>query len=191
MPSKIEVKERPIIFSGPSLQAILDGRKTQTRRVCKMRDVYGHDFGTYSADAMATLIRNHCPYGVPGNRLWVRETWAKHIPGCPGGIAYRADHVDPKGDGPANPITWKPSIFMPQWASRITLEVTDVRVEHVQEISEDDAKAEGTMWQSDPEPFYYSGMFRVLWNQINHKRGLGWNVNPWVWIIEFKKLPVT
>lgn len=86
--------------------------------------------------------RIRAPY-QPGDRLWVRETWADNIPGCPNGITYRADHIDPKGDGPANPIKWRPSIHMPKKAARIWLEVTNVRVERLQEINNADRLKEG------------------------------------------------
>ena len=129
-------RERPILFSGPMVRAILDGRKTQTRRVVKL--------GTRKVDiASYTKLLDICPYGAPGDRLWVRETFAVDVPGCPGGFSYRADHRDPDGDGPANPMTWRPSIHMPRAVSRILLELTDVRAEPLCEISEDDARAEG------------------------------------------------
>jgi len=116
------MKERPILFSEPMVRAILAGRKTVTRRV---------------------KSGERCPYGIPGDRLWVREAFATAIPGCPNGICYRADHNDRKGDGPSNPIRWRPSIHMPRWASRILLEVVDARPERLWGITGEDAMREG------------------------------------------------
>jgi hypothetical protein len=90
-----------------------------------------------------------------------------------------------KGQMPPFGKRWRPSIHMPRWASRITLTITDVRVERVQDISEADAKAEGVL-MDDPDAIFYSGMFAHLWNTIYHKRGLGWDANPWVWVIHFR-----
>ena len=145
------MSERPIIMTNESVRAILDGRKTQTRRVIKPQPI-GADYWTayneppqsfYPNTYDAQPKRLACPYGVPGDRLWVKESWANNIPGCPNGLSYKADHIDPLGDGPAHPMKWKSPIFMPHWASRLTLEVISVRVERLQEISEDDAIAEG------------------------------------------------
>lgn len=167
------MNEKPILFSGPMVRAILEGRKTMTRRVMKPQPTYDpgawknyHPIGGNQDGAWVwsprkdcfwfcwddwsnfdPRIANDCPYGRPanfdGDRLWVRETWAADIPGCPNGLSYRADHLDPRGDGPANPIHWHPSIHMPRWASRLTLEITSVKVERVQDISEADAWSEG------------------------------------------------
>ena len=180
-------RERPIILNSEMVRAVLEGKKTQTRRPIKPQP---------DADGLARLAGQwvwndtdareyRCPFGHPGDYLWVKETFATGIPGCPSGVTYRADHIDPNGDGPANPIKWRPSIHMPRWASRITLEIINVRVEQVQEISEDDAKAEGIL-MNDPDAILYSGMFAHLWNTIYHKRGFGWDANPWIWVIHFR-----
>jgi hypothetical protein len=216
------IREIPILFSTPMVQAILDGRKTMTRRICK--DIAGYDFkwgldkepyiGNYKIFAktesgkwdwvtlenqwlydLQTAVddnRTHllkCPYGQPGDRLWVRETWADNIPGCPNGITYKADHIDPKGDGPANPIKWKPSIHMPKAAARIWLEVTNVRGERLREITEEDAIAEGIRIGIGGMPYFSCReAFAALWNSLNAKRGYGWDSNPFVWAISFKTL---
>jgi hypothetical protein len=174
------MKERPILFSGPMVRAILDGRKTQTRRVVKLRNDSCGD------PIMPNDPRMPCPFGGPGDRLWVKET---HGPSA-GGMVYRADGGTACPDGGK----WRPSIFMPRWASRITLEVTGVRVERLQDISQADAMAEGVTQG------VYRGLtgsivatcedqvvegYRELWQSIN---GPGsWDANPWVWVVEFKR----
>lgn len=173
------MKERPILFSGEMVRAILDGRKTQTRRVIKPQ---GEPYTIEDVDVLK------CPYGIPGDRLWVRETFAD-LRGMGFGHkwAYRAD--TPEGSESDRirigyGVRWKPSIHMPRWASRITLEITDIRVERVQDITYIDAKAEGVEYEkgyTDPRE-----AFATLWNSINAKRDYGWAMNPWVWIIEFK-----
>ena len=194
------MQEKPILFTAPMVRAILDGRKTVTRRLVKPQPVLEDAFvgGIFrqtwiykdTADPQGWLMHNLCPYGQPGDRLWVRERFAKDITGCPNGIAYRADHQDPYGDGPANPITWKPSIHMPRWASRITLEVAGVRVEPLQGITEEDAKAEGTtpsIVGADLDYLKYRAGFQALWDSINGKT-YPWSANPWVWVVEFRKI---
>lgn len=157
------MKERPILFSGPMVRAIREARKTQTRRVVK--EIDPDEFvSSNEADNLALC----CPYGAVGDRLWVRETWQ----GNQGDIRYGAD-----GDSLHGYNGWRPSIFMPRWASRITLEVTGVRVERVQEISEEDAQAEGVAHRCD---------YKVVWDAINGKK-YPWSSNPWVWVIEFKR----
>lgn len=214
------IKERPILFSAPMVRAILEGRKTQTRRVVKPQpelphrvNLTHHD-GTIAAAFCdepilgdgALLERTWCPYGKPGDRLWVRETFAtwtdENSDGC---IVYQADGAcrealhDCGGAGdlvglgkpttPVLPVTrWRPSIHMPRHASRILLEVTDVRVERLQAISAKDANAEGMR----PRLTFGEEMkgsvecFRELWDSING--GFGWASNPWVWCISFKRL---
>jgi hypothetical protein len=192
------VKERGILFSAPMVRALLDGRKTQTRRIVKERHLPS-DENEYG---------RACPYGVPGDRLWVRETWA--IDECGKRVSLSPETWSKTGwpihrllyaaDGDARVLAWnkRVSIHMPRWASRITLEVTDVRVQRLQDISEDDAKAEGytTAWlervaeagadgplgaPTQPRHWYAS-----LWDEIN---GPGsWAANPWVWAISFNRV---
>lgn len=142
-----------------------------------------------------------CPYGQPGDRLWVRETfkgaWKKNGRASEYWLTYRADnkkvlyrtaYID---DFENWPNKWRPSIFMPRWASRITLEIVSVRVERINQITEEDARAEGaptlTAVAQGGKQSHQLG-FMVLWNDINGKRGFGFDVNPWVWVIEFKKV---
>lgn len=228
------MKERPILFSGPMVRAILDGCKTQTRRVVK---VGGSDFIDF-IDGVPYINENagdgcfrsplleYCPYGVPGDRLWVRETHcAKNPSGRGGPVGYAADgvcgYVDASGGfcphgriieapgyrecfPPAGARTfgiaayggkWRPSIHMPRWASRLTLEVVSVRVDRLRGISENDALAEGYL--GGRGDLNAAGaeilatrveQFSRSWNALNAKRGYGWDANPWVWVIEFKRL---
>jgi hypothetical protein len=193
----VRIKERPILFSGPMIRALLDGTKTQTRRVVKPQP--------YAAEAPAMKARVYrpgvaifgvladaavgdewvCPYGSNGERLWVREAFAfaledGRVGPRPDSAIYRADDNDGWAHG------WKPSIHMPRFASRILLEITDVRVERLQDISEADARAEG--FSIGPPPCIDDpiGWYRRLWDQIN---GSGaWDANPWVWAISFKRI---
>lgn len=137
----------------------------------------------------------YCPYGRKGDRLWVKETFAVDVPGCElqGGLSYRADHVDPAGDGPARPMLWKPSIFMARRQSRISLEIVSVDIQRLQEITEADARAEGCAGGNGSIPGYrFSATplehFQHVWKELNAARGFGWDVNPWVWVIEFKRI---
>lgn len=213
--------EHPILFSGEMVRAILDGRKTQTRRVC----VHLYD-GAWCLDPddddedKQKLIEA-CPYGVAGNRLWVRETFAvesnfnldseeRYPPPFSDGRPIRRVEDDEFGqyweqchyratDPPPYLVDtntndecgWKPSIHMPRWASRITLEIVNVRVEHVQEITGHDVIAEGVEFPdsetAEDAPKRWDN-FKNLWNSINEKRGYGWDKNQWVWVIEFKKV---
>jgi hypothetical protein len=175
-------RERPIIFSGPMVRVILSGRKTQTRRVVKCRG---------GLDALAMHQYGRCPYGVPGDRLWVRETWGRYNV-APPGVLYRADEAPrPCGD----PERWRPSIFMRRADSRITLEVTAVRVERLNSISEEDARAEGASWSPNQSEQYPDGLalqpanaaFRCMWDSINGKRA-SWASNPFVWVVEFRRV---
>ena len=198
------MKERPILFSGPMVRALLYGTKTQTRRVIKpqpwfMPEAYDHGARwawAYSEQAWEAengivwgakfpteqlaqrdYFCDHCPYGAPGDLLWVRETWRvngnEHDYAIAGSdrVFYRADEDWNDGAG------WRPSIFMPRWASRITLEVVSVRVQRLQDISHEDGKAEGLDSLDG---------FALLWDRIYEKRGYGWQVNPWVWAVEFR-----
>lgn len=222
------MKERPILFSAPMVRALLEGRKTQTRRIVKPQpnsslewrgwhddeDVYGwYPQHPLLGDKGRHLVR--CPYGKPGDRLWVKETWwqvpepssrqlrdgADTWPKPRGPqeqrLAYAAD-----GDDPATVREWgwklKPSIFMPRWASRITLEITEVRVQRLQDISEEDAAAEGISTSVvDPSPRgiapiypkqYVSNVdvFRDLWTMINGEGS--WAANPWTWCVSFRRI---
>lgn len=204
--------ERGILFSAPMVRALLAGTKTQTRRLVRDQSVPGRTL---------TGFRQHhgrehgyeprtCPYGARGDRLWVRETWriTDDIAGRDV-MEYRAGGTRMVVDGPAiahgeHQITsvavpWRPSIFMPRWASRITLRVTAVRVERLQDISEDDAKAEGVV-AGEPMPalvngkrgevraFTHRDQYALLWNAINGKRA-PWASNPWVWVVMFEVQP--
>lgn len=201
---------RPILFSAPMVQAILGGRKTQTRRVVKLTEagrVRRGGRNWHPDDPNAILA---CPYGQPGDLLWVRETWAKDIPGCPNGIAYRADHQCPHGDGPANPIKWRPSIHMSRAASRITLEITGVRLERLQKIADKDAIAEGAIfvdhgldryrqqlpgWNMIPAEARRGHSFcldRPRWAFLNFWLKLNpqcdhWRSDPLLWVVEFRR----
>lgn len=146
------MRERPILFKAPMVNAILNGSKTQTRRICKIKDVGGKGFDEYSKDGIEALIRNHCPYGKIGDRLWVREKHRYELFG-PGDliIRYLADNktnaIQDNGkkifDHHIDKI--RPSIFMHRFASRINLEITNIKVERLNNISEEDAKAEGIL----------------------------------------------
>lgn len=230
-------RERPILFSGPMVRAILEGRKTQTRRIMnpqppvylqpphrEFRPVAGTElWGAFAVASNAAAVRSQdtilCPFGKPGDRLWVRETWATVIesdglnpanilPTVPLMYAVESKALDGIGDTihPACRGRWRPSIHMPRWASRITLEVVGVRVERLQDISGDDCLSEGIQWDV-PEhlaeqgvkeyrpPLDRSGMtkntayvdkYRELWESIN---GPGsWDANPWVWVIGFHRV---
>lgn len=198
------MKERPILFNGDMVRAILDGSKTQTRRVVKTMNnnrlevkVGGKWRQIHAADPNLP-----CPYGQPGDRLWVRETWSKeglHPDEC----YYRAT---PYGltSGEVDQIKWKPSIHMPRWASRITLEIVSVRVERLNDISEQDAVAEGIEPIIDNSPFcgarcwkdYMNqqslpfdsdkpvASFMSLWKSVYGEES--WQQNPWCWVVEFK-----
>lgn len=197
--------EKPILFSGEMVRAILDGRKTMTRRTRGLNRFNGQpDRWRIEGNMMAFdggfdyVKTSPCPYGRPGDLLWVRETWRPFTANgsIDAAVQYRADSkieqvsmtVDYINRFPESPDRWRPSIFMPRWASRITLEVTAVRVERLQDISEEDAMAEGISPITDSlsncnGSVYY---FRSLWDSINSKRGYGWDVNPFVWVVEFR-----
>ena len=202
--------ERPILFSGPMVRAILDGRKTQTRRIVNR---FGHiggqrfsrvsDFGEGKKSQDDFIFRDKrgtwneadindillaCPHGGPGARLWVRETWQCNA-ATDNDIVFRA--TDPAWGEEMDGWRWRPAIHMPRTHSRLTLEISGIRLERLREITESDAMAEGVEpilvppdGGSDP---HVEG-FRALWDTLNAKRGFGWDVNPWVWVIEFRKV---
>lgn len=225
------MKERPILFSGAMVRAILRdiNPKTQTRRICRPADFSKglHPGGLWAdavypaaesgwiawqgltppgpvlAEQTRQLYRHGfpCPYGAPGDRLWVRETWRPcAVPQCSDTaicVEYRdSDYCKLGHLATLNRSGWRPSIFMPRWASRITLEITDVRVERVQDISEADAQAEGWDFSNldfgqsyDPVSMHLARQwYSALWDSINAKRGYGWASNPWVWALTFRRL---
>lgn len=189
--------ERPILFSGAMVEAILAGRKTQTRRVVTLKNEHGLPLH-YSR-----IVDHSCPYGKKGDRLWVRETFRCVSVGEYGiaSVEYRADGkiveientreaADLWFDAYRDGEKWRPSIFMPRWASRIVLEIVNIRVERVQDISRADAIAEG---MTEPQRPYSTALwqeeqYQELWNKINGPRGYGWDVNPWVWVLEYKPI---
>jgi len=226
------MKERPILFNDEMVRAILEGRKTQTRRAMKPQPItyeerrVGNCFiiecqtekGYFSGGGgedttRACFAARHCPYGEPGDRLWVREAFCelrpehyhdrgpahmltnRYGPIKRNGCEYRAGTIDKSGDRERCReelgYKWTPSIHMPRWASRITLQITGVRVERVQEISEEDAKAEGAQemhldnlgqtWKT------YQRGFESLWDSIN-SGDKSWAANPFVWVIEFRRV---
>ena len=242
------MKERPILFSASMVRAILEGRKTVMRRVVKpqpptpeqVHALAGIDYSWIAPthprieyhrpagpvwavrDLMGREPNLRCPYGQPGDRLWVRETFAQW-PTCDlvrggkvGMTAYRAGKpvlVPPLGahvpldqwprewrdDTKPESVCWRPSIHMPRWASRLTLEVTGVRVERLQDISTEQAVAEGMhtfphkggtayAWSADDKHGHGSatGAMRWIWDQINGEGA--WHANPWVWVVEFKRI---
>lgn len=221
------VRERPILFSGPMVRAILDGSKTMTRRVVKPQPDNPETFGIspvwgYGVHSKGEHAGHYCvhaatnvggrrvdrfirsPYGKPGDRLWVRETWFGNYPG---GDEPETFHYAATEDFSINGRSvWRSGIIMPRKASRLTLEITDVRVERLQAISEDDACDEGLEgivndpaldgygeW-SKPDVITAREQFRELWDSINAKRHGGscaWKNNPWVWVIAFRRLDST
>jgi hypothetical protein len=202
------MKERPILFNAPMVRALLAGTKTQTRRVVKPQPREGNDitsgrgelawqtgvghFIVSTLPKAPKLFVERCPYGRPGDRLWVRETFTAFDVGF---VTYRADFNSDPAEDRAHGIVWTPSIHMPRWASRILLEIVSVRVERLQDISEADAMAEGITvpncgcgWGLDGDLLSgtASGAYMLLWESIN---GHGsWDANPWVWVVEFKRV---
>ncbi|MCO6445826.1 MAG: hypothetical protein J5J04_17280 [Anaerolineae bacterium] len=251
-------RERPILFSAPMVRAILDGRKTQTRRIVRGQDaawshlapewdVNGDEFFMVAGEKEDNGLRKiinavRCPYGQPGDRLWVREKWRIGAwnedkgawaidyfdgprrewltdPDDDDGERFNAmwqqccDELHAKGIYPSDggdrtepryhwkpgesPLRWRPSIHMPRWASRITLEIAAVRVERLQDISEADARAEGITdggclncgqhepcGCNNPAPAPRD-TFAGLWREINGDGA--WDANPWVWVVEFRR----
>lgn len=200
--------EKPILFSGPMVRAILDGRNTQTRRVSGkyLKGINNnpddwacathHKDGSFIFHGPRKVSEEwaqraypeggggKCPYGIPGDILWVRETWSQYFDELHNDdpyYQYRATQIAP------NFIKWKPSIFMPRSASRITLKITGIRVERLQDISEPDIMQEAPpdFWNHPNGP---EGAFIDLWDSTNKDRGFGWGINPWVWVISFKRI---
>lgn len=223
------MRERPILFNADLVRAVLDGRKTQTRRIMTVQpesNQFGllritdstkrSDIGKYhwaESNATGNHVRSKlfaCPFGAVGDRLWVKETWsvvshafdddglmidyvpdrpAKAVHEKPFGRGYYSGHAIYAADGGFTwgdddgcvdgRSCWKPSIHMPRWASRITLEITGVRVERLQDISGADMQAEGMRWREE---------FPCLWETIYGEES--WQANPWVWVVEFKRVEV-
>lgn len=161
---------KPILFSTPMVQAILEGRKTQTRRVVKPQPIKKGHFWTLDYTRM--------PY-KPRDILWVRETWYLETFYGAHSYVYRASEPNYPVNVGAGQHGWRPSIFMPQDVARIFLRVKEVRVEKVQDITEEDTINEGV---NNKEKF------ALLWDKLNKKRGYGWEANPWVWVIEFERI---
>ncbi|RBB97492.1 hypothetical protein C3E97_027630 [Pseudomonas sp. MWU12-2115] len=201
------IKERPILFSAPMVRAILEGRKTVTRRAMKVQPVLtGKLWQVYGAGWSAgvtsvPVISGHslstkCPYGKPGDRLYVRETFNRTNPGGAEGVYYyRADGEFPNSIGGGkftDAESWKPSIHMPRAASRILLEITDVRVERLQDISRSDIRAEGLQCPpelaSDDVSPNYRDWYPAAWKKLWNSTGGDWDANPWVWVVEFKRV---
>ncbi|HBL5309986.1 TPA: hypothetical protein LR328_004264 [Salmonella enterica subsp. enterica serovar Rissen] len=199
---KGEVKERGMIFNDEMVRAILGGNKTQTRRIVEEK--------FYGRAVAAELLAKHCPYGQPGDRIWVRETYRVHGKATDvATLVYRASvrnswteqtHRVPV-EVCNKPVSekWTPSIHMPRWASRILLEITNVRVERLNDISECDARAEGvppagSLLPDHPGTFLTPKgdfamakvAFQRLWESIYGEES--WNANPWVWVIEFERI---
>ena len=191
------MKERPILFSGEMVRAILDGKKTQTRRVVKDLQWAESPVKVAHIGKRVGTPEALCPYGQPGDHLWCRETWGHNGSlNCP--IHYRADEPEWKNESLNPNAKWHPSIHMPRWASRILLEIVAVRVERLQEISDSDALAEGVTIREDARiAAHIAGSpetpaimeYWHLWESINgSKPGKSWQDNPWVWVIEFKRV---
>lgn len=188
------MKESPILFNGDMVRAILAGQKTQTRRTVVPPTRTRGNHGSI------------CPYGQPGDRLWVRERWAADmsfddLP--PRMLAPRGMPIYYHATAQCMDYKWRQSIHMPRWASRITLEITDVREERVQNITSDGAIAEGAYevrkvgddiahatWTMDGLDWRYDTpreAFAATWDSLYAARGLSWDVNPWVWVVTFKR----
>lgn len=218
--------DRPILFSGPMVRALLDGRKTQTRRIVKPMPKWAARFPICKPDGMVADheiwwwdgefdrvgVAQASPYGGPGDRLWVKETHAivpRTAYAMSDGVQQTLKPDDTHdaavyaaGWERSKPGRWRPSIHMPRWASRLTLTITDVRVERLQNISEVDARAEGISIQAPPDRdggrhFGVDGMqidemtaaraYQALWNKINGPDS--WAANPWVWVVTFEVKP--
>ncbi|WP_435014653.1 hypothetical protein [Xanthomonas arboricola] len=211
------MRERPILFNGAMVRAILSGAKTQTRRAMKVQPVrngrFWEVYGAGWSDGMSSVpavhghsLATNCAFGQPGDRLWVRETWmpgyyheADHEDGPRVSLIYAADNAESAIPAPSyelaeqwerefcedgdEPPPWRPSIHMPRWACRLVLEITDVRVERLQAISDVDALAEGVDQTNTSIAGYARQRFQKLWTDT----GGDWDANPWVWVIGFKQ----
>lgn len=208
------MKERGMIFNGEMTRAILDGRKTQTRRPVKFpvhdKNLGCELAGNELAGELSAGNYLNSAFGKPGDRIWVREAFRVHSRATDvATLVYKASernswteqtHRVPAAvcNKPATPEKWTPSLHMPRWASRILLEITDVRVERLNAISEEDARAEGIIDGGclncgEPEPCGCANpepdatdAFAYLWQSIYGQEN--WNANPWVWVIEFKRV---
>ncbi|EIW9592270.1 hypothetical protein E5D08_18400 [Klebsiella pneumoniae] len=215
------MKERGMIFNGEMVRAILDGRKTQTRRIMAPQPADDIERGIFpNPEAIgwkSSLRHKHgsttahfCPYGKPGDRIWVREAFRVHSRATDvATLVYKASERNSWTEQtrrvpvavcnkPATPEKWTPSLHMPRWASRILLEITDVRVERLNAISEEDARAEGIIDGGclncgEPEPCGCANpdpdatdAFAYLWQSIYGQEN--WNANPWVWAISFERI---
>ncbi|EMX9222819.1 morphogenetic protein [Citrobacter koseri] len=197
-------KERGMIFNDEMVRAILEGRKTQTRRLVSSSTSDLLDLQKQYPHKKYNIV---CPFGQPGDRLWVRETFQGPLVSEELFEEYRAypekfekpEYCEYAADGGAKPEYcdlddnlrhgWRPSIHMPRWASRILLEITDVRVERLHDISEEDAKAEGATpatYRITPPGAVYRVGFGDIWRSIYGDEN--WHSNPWVWVIEFKRV---
>ncbi len=188
--------ERPILFSTSMVRAILHGTKTMTRRpITRLKDLRREDVSEshscwefrdhYGLMLTTDDITAFCPLGRVGDRLWVRETWTDRYGND---FKYRADYSIPEEklhDGEKG-MQWRPSIHMPRQASRITLEVTNITVQKVQDINEEDARAEGIESQDGS----LRHTFACLWDSFYAARGLSWAKNPWVWVVRFDRIAV-
>ncbi|WP_144372596.1 hypothetical protein [Vogesella urethralis] len=203
------MKERPILFSGAMIRAILAGQKTQMRRVMKNPPTPSAHFpwlgvkslrGTHSfvyPNALPEILAE-CPYGQPGDRLWAREAWRlPSIFNAPSCCLFAHSLALHAADGRSNPAcTHQNTMLMPRWASRILLEITDVRIERLQDIDSADALAEGVkhcedLLDADAHWYAPEELYSMLWT-VRHGWGEhGWNANPWVWVVEFKRVEAT
>ena len=211
------IKERPILFAGPMVRAILEGRKTVTRRALNAQALKNIGYGVQLGEChelpsegplhpnSIDYYNDFCPYGQPGDRLWVRETWmdlrgtgVEHRPDPSGPLqryAYRADSPPGSYADEARKdfgLKWKPSIHIPRVASRILLEITGVRVERLQDISRADIRAEGLQCPpelaSDDVSPNYRDWYPAAWRELWESTGGDWDANPWVWVVEFKRV---
>jgi len=191
--------ERGMIFNAEMVRAILDGRKTQTRRIMKVQPSSGVRTSPFVKsgfeDGHGKVLS--CPFGQPGDRIWVREAF--RVMSCATDVArlmYKASErnsfTESTSTVPVASCTkqpsqkWTPSIHMPRWASRITLEITDVRVERLNSISDTDANAEGVSAdQLSPARYVFGSLWQSIYGADNPQ---SWQANPWVWVIEFRRV---